>query len=111
WPATLEHRAYGVRQGAAARRHRQGATTQATRVSFHTLRHTAASWLTTRGACPRSVQEILDHASTAQTARYAHPGTAHVRADLERLRGLAGAQDRNGGTTAHGVAQLAVIHP
>jgi integrase len=58
------------------------------RVSFHTLRHTAASWLTIKGASLRTVQEILGHATPAQTARYAHLGVAHLRADLQRLNGL-----------------------
>lgn len=78
----------------------------ATRVSFHSLRHTAASWLTIKGASLRSVQEILGHAAPSQTARYAHLGVAHMRADLERLSGLVG----NGAATPHGVAQLSPVH-
>jgi integrase len=62
-------------------------TDPASRVSFHTLRHTAASWLTIRGASLRSVQEILGHSGPAQTARYSHLATAHIRADLDRLAG------------------------
>lgn len=81
-------------------------TDPSSRVSFHTLRHTAASWLTIRGASLRSVQEILGHSSPSQTARYSHLGTAHIRADLERLAGLVPAV-RNGSATAHAVAQLA----
>ena len=75
------------------------------RVSWHTLRHTAASWLTIRGASLRSVQEILGHSTPTQTARYAHPGVAHLRADLERLAGLVPGA-RNEPATAHAVAQL-----
>lgn len=83
-------------------------TDAASRVSFHTLRHTAGSWLTIRGASLRSVQEILGHATPAQTARYAHLGVAHIRADLERLIGLVGSPTAtNGVATAHAVAQLA----
>jgi integrase len=86
-------------------------TDPASRVSFHTLRHTAASWLTIRGASLRSVQDVLGHATPAQTARYAHLGVAHIRADLERLTGLVAAPPAgNEGATAHGVAQLAVVH-
>jgi integrase len=52
-------------------------TDPASRVSFHTLRHTAGSWLTIRGASLRSVQEILGHSTPGQTARYSHLATAH----------------------------------
>jgi integrase len=81
-------------------------TDPTSRVSFHTLRHTAASWLTIKGASLRSVQEILGHSTPGQTARYSHLGVAHIRADLERLAGLAGPV-RNGLAAAHGMAQLA----
>jgi integrase len=85
-------------------------TDHASRVSFHTLRHTAGSWLTMTGASLRSVQEILGHATPAQTARYAHVGAAHMRSDLERLTGLiAPVAAGNGGAGAHGVAQLAIV--
>ena len=77
-------------------------TDPATRVSFHTLRHTAGSWLTIRDASPRSVQEILGHSNPSQTARYSHLVTAHIRADLDRLAGLVKPV-----ANAHGVAQLA----
>ena len=76
-------------------------TDPSTRVSFHTLRHTAGSWLTIRGATLRSVQEILGHSNPAQTARYSHLATAHIRADLDRLAGLV-----KPAPTAHSVAQL-----
>jgi len=83
-------------------------TDATTRVSFHTLRHTAASWLTIRGATLRSVQEILGHATPAQTARYSHLGVAHIRADLDRLTGLVSSGTTgNGGATAQPMAQLA----
>jgi integrase len=62
-------------------------TDPASRVSFRTLRHTAASWLTIRGASLRSVQEILGQSGPAQTARDSHLATAHIRADLDRLAG------------------------
>jgi integrase len=80
-------------------------TDPASRVSFHTLRHTAGSWLTIRGASLRSVQEILGHSTPGQTARYSHLATAHIRADLDRLAGLVPAAGKPV-PTAHGVAQL-----
>ena len=83
-------------------------TDPTSRVSFHSLRHTAASWLTIRGASLRSVQEILGHANPAQTARYSHLGVAHIRADLERLTGLVSPIEK-GGATAHDMAQLPLV--
>ena len=85
-------------------------TDPATRVSFHTLRHTAGSWLTIRGASLRSVQEILGHSSPNQTARYSHLATAHIRADLERLAGLVPAVGKPV-AAAHGMAQLPECAP
>src|SRR5262245_14696266 len=74
----------------------------ATRVAFHTLRHTAGSWLTIRGASLRSGQEILGRNNPSQTEGYSHLATAHIRADLDRLAGLVKPV-----AAAHGVAQLA----
>lgn len=41
-------------------------------VSWHTLRHTCASWLVMRGVSLRIVQAILGHMSIRQTEIYAH---------------------------------------
>ncbi len=47
-------------------------------VTWHTLRHTFASWLVMRGVPIPAVQELLGHALIKQTMRYAHltPGFA-----------------------------------
>ena len=47
-------------------------------VTFHTLRHSYASWLVMRGVALSAVQELLGHSSIRQTERYSHlaPGFA-----------------------------------
>jgi integrase len=56
-------------------------------IHFHSLRHTCASWLAMRGVSLYLIADVLGHASTQVTQRYAHlaPGAAHaaVRAALE----------------------------
>ena len=42
------------------------------KVSFHTLRHTFASWLAIQGTPILEIKELLGHASLAMTERYAH---------------------------------------
>lgn len=42
------------------------------RISFHTLRHTTASWLAMQGISMRVIQKILGHSSVQVTERYSH---------------------------------------
>ena len=42
------------------------------RVTFHTLRHTFASWLALQGESLMTIRELLGHKSFAMTQRYAH---------------------------------------
>ena len=57
-------------------------------VTFHTLRHTAASYLVMGGVDLRTVQEILGHADIRVTMRYAHLSPAHKAAAVQKLGNL-----------------------
>ncbi|PSQ97549.1 MAG: hypothetical protein BRD55_01360 [Bacteroidetes bacterium SW_9_63_38] len=41
-------------------------------LSFHSCRHTTASWLTMNGAPRKAISEILGHTTTRMTERYSH---------------------------------------
>jgi integrase len=57
-------------------------------VTFHTLRHTFASWAVMRGVTLKELQELLGHSSLAMTMRYAHLAPEHLRTAVSRLEGL-----------------------
>ena len=57
-------------------------------VTFHTLRHTFASWAIMRGVTLKELQELLGHSSLAMTMRYAHLAPEHLRTAVSRLEGL-----------------------
>jgi integrase len=48
------------------------------RVSFHTLRHTFASWLVQAGRPLHEVQKLLGHSSIRMTERYAHASEEYM---------------------------------
>ena len=54
-------------------------------VTFHTLRHTAASLMVQNGASIFDVTKILGHSTTAVTMRYAHFALDAARGAVDRL--------------------------
>ena len=66
----------GLNNGIADRRQR---------VTFHTLRHTFASWLVESGTDIYTVKELLGHSDLKLTARYAHVGENAMRSAVEGL--------------------------
>ena len=54
-------------------------------VTFHTLRHTTASWLVMRGASLKAVAEILGHSDISTTQRYAHLSEGYMTKAVELL--------------------------
>lgn len=64
------------------------ATAKLEDVTFHTLRHTFASWAMMRGGSLKELQELLGHASLTMTMRYAHLSPDRLRSAVSRLAGL-----------------------
>lgn len=56
-----------------------GVTDPRRKVTFHTLRHTYASWLVEEGIPLYTVKELLGHETLAMTARYSHLGENALR--------------------------------
>lgn len=68
--------------------HRKGATTgprSISEISFHSLRHTATSWLKESGAGSAVVQDIVGHESAAISQIYTHITDDAKREALNRL--------------------------
>lgn len=62
-----------------------GITDRRMRVTFHTLRHTYASWLVENGTDLYTVKELLGHADFKMTSRYAHLGQNTLQEAVSRL--------------------------
>jgi len=58
--------------------------------SFHTLRHTAASWLVMEGVDLYAVGQILGHKTPRMTQRYAHLSPAYMAGAVSKLDGIMG---------------------
>ena len=58
------------------------------RETFHTLRHTFASWLVQRGLTLLEVKDTLGHQTITMSARYAHLAPDHLRAAVAVLDGV-----------------------
>jgi integrase len=56
-------------------------------VTFHSLRHTFASWAMMRGVSLKELQELLGHSSLAMTMWYAHLAPERLRTAVSRLEG------------------------
>jgi integrase len=58
--------------------------------SFHTLRHTAASWLVQQGVDLYAVGQILGHKTPRMTQRYAHLSPNYMAGAVGKLDGIMG---------------------
>jgi integrase len=56
-----------------------------TRLTFHDLRHDAASNLTMAGVPQRSIMELLGHRDPRMTVRYQHLAPGHLRDAMRAL--------------------------
>ncbi len=64
------------------------------KVVFHTLRHTAASWLVMAGVPLFTVKEFLGHAQISQTERYSHLAPDNLQQATNVLNGINGKDKR-----------------
>lgn len=62
-----------------------GITDRRQRVTFHTLRHTHASWLVNGGTPIYTVQRLLGHRDLSTTARYSHTSDETLKAAVGKI--------------------------
>jgi len=55
------------------------------KVTFHTLRHTFASWLVMSGTPIYTVQKLLGHSTLTMTERYSHLAPDHMRQAVKSI--------------------------
>jgi integrase len=63
----------------------KGVTDKRYNVSFHTLRHSFASWLAIQGTSLYEIKELMGHKSIEMTERYAHLMPSVKRKSVNRL--------------------------
>lgn len=63
----------------------EGVTDTRQKLTFHSLRHTYASWLVDRGVGLYDVQKLLGHRSSVLTERYSHLSDSRLTEDVKEL--------------------------
>ena len=63
----------------------EGVTDARQKLTFHSLRHTYASWLVDRGIGLYDVQKLLGHRSSVLTERYSHLSDSRLTEDVKEL--------------------------
>jgi integrase len=72
----------------------KGVTDRRQRVTFHTLRHTFASWLAMEGVDLYTIKELMGHGSIRQTERYAHLAPDKMKGAIRKMEGIWNEQER-----------------
>ena len=62
-----------------------GITDARQKITFHSLRHTFASWLALQGETILTIKELLGHKTLAMTERYSHLSPDHKRQAILKL--------------------------
>jgi integrase len=62
-----------------------GVTDTRQKITFHSLRHTFASWLALQGESLITLRDLLGHKTTTMTNRYAHLSGDHKKAAVQKL--------------------------
>ncbi len=69
-------------------RFNSGVTDPRQKISFHTLRHTFASWLAIRGTPILTIKELMGHQTLAMTERYSHLSPGHKKDAVDEMEKL-----------------------
>jgi site-specific recombinase XerD len=63
----------------------EGVTDRRQKLTFHSLRHTYASWLVDRGVGLYDVQKLLGHSTSQLTERYSHLSDERLSNDVKEF--------------------------